>query len=257
MGNYGFVVDAVMAGWYPLCFVLFMLLPPARAVAVGLVLGFLLLPNVGYDLPGMPNYDKGLAIVLGVGAAAVLCDSGRILSFRPRAIDVPLLILCGATFLSALVNGYVAYRGLSNAFEFLVRWALPWVLGRLYFADFEAQKYLALAVIAGALVYVPFALWEVKMSPQLHREFYGEMLRSFKHARRSFGLWRPNVFVEHGLAYALFNSLAALCAFWLWHTRAVRQVWGFPMGFVVTVLVCMTLAAQSGNAILLLALVIG
>jgi len=254
MGNYGFVVDVVMAGWYPLCFTLFMLLPPARAVAVGLVTGFLLLPNVAYDLPGIPNYDKGLAIVLGIGAAAMLCDSSRFLAFRPRAIDLPLVLLCVAPFFSALVNGYGAYRGASNAFDFLVRWALPWFLGRIYFADFEAQKYLALAVIVGALVYVPFALWEVKMSPQLHREFYGVMLRSFKHARRSFGLWRPNVFVSHGLAYALFNSLAALCAFWLWHTRAVRHVWAFPMGFVVAVLVFMTFAAQSSNAILLLAL---
>jgi hypothetical protein len=254
MGNYGFVVDVAMAGWYPLCFTLFMLLPPARAVAVGLVAGFLVLPNVVYDLPGMPNYDKGLAIVLGVGVAAMLCDLGRFLAFRPRAIDLPLLFLCVAPFVSAIVNGYGAYRGCSNAFDFLVRWALPWFLGRLYFADFEAQKYLALAVVVGALIYVPFALWEVKMSPQLHREFYGVMLRSFKHARRAFGLWRPNVFVSHGLAYALFNSLAALCAFWLWHTRSVTRVWGFPMGSVVLVLFGMTLAAQSGNAILLLGL---
>jgi hypothetical protein len=82
MGNYGFVVDAVMAGWYPLCFTLFMLLPPSRAVSVGLVTGFLLLPNVTYDLPGMPNYDKGLAIVMGVGVAAAICDPGRLLAFR-------------------------------------------------------------------------------------------------------------------------------------------------------------------------------
>lgn len=253
-GNYGFVVDAVMAGWYPLCFALFMLLPPARAVAVGLVMGFLLLPNVIYDLPGMPNYDKGLAIVLGVGIAAVICDYGRFAAFRPRAVDAPVALLCLAAFASALANGDGAYRGCSNAFDFGVRWALPWFLGRLYFADFEAQKYLALAVIVGALMYVPFALWEVKMSPQLHREVYGVMLRSFKHARRAFGLWRPNVFVSHGLAYALFNSLAALCAFWLWHTRSVVRVWGIPMGLVVLTLFGMTFAAQSGNAILLLGL---
>ncbi len=256
-GNYGFVVDAVMAGWYPLCFVLFMLLPPARAVAVGLVSGFLLLPNVVYDLPGMPNYDKGLAIVLGVGLAAMVCDRGRFAGFRPRVIDLPVLVLCLAAFASAIANGDGAYRGASNAFDFGVRWALPWFLGRLYFADFEAQKYLAVALVVGALVYVPFALWEVKMSPQLHREVYGVMLRSFKHARRAFGLWRPNVFVSHGLAYALFNSLAALCAFWLWRTKSVRQVWGIPMGLVVAVLFGMTLAAQSSNAILLLALGIG
>jgi hypothetical protein len=252
VGNYGFVVDVVMAGWYPLCFMLFMLLPAPRAVAVGLVMGFLVLPNVTYDLPGMPNYDKGLAIVLGVGMAAMLCDHARFFAFRFRKIDLPVVLLCVAPFLSAVVNGDGAYRGLSNAFDFLVRWALPWLLGRLYFADFESQKHLALAVIVGALVYVPFALWEVKMSPQLHREFYGVMLRSFKHARRGFGLWRPNVFVSHGLAYALFNSLAALCAFWLWRTKSVTRVWGFPMGFVVAVLFGMTFLAQSSNAILLL-----
>lgn len=250
-GNYGIIVDVAMAGWYPLCFVLFMLLPPARAVAVGLVAGFLLLPNVVYDLPGIPNYDKGLAIVLGVGVSAALVDSKRVLSFRLRKVDVPILVLCLAPFCSAVINGQGAYDGASKLFDFAVRWALPWFLGRLYFGDFESQKYLALAVIIGALCYVPFALWEVKMSPQLHREFYGVMLRSFKHARRGFGLWRPNVFVSHGLAYALFNSLAALLAFWLWHTKAVTRVWGFPMGFVCAVLLFMTLVAQSGNAILL------
>jgi hypothetical protein len=253
-GNYGFTVDAVMAGWYPLCFVLFMLLPAARAVAVGLVTGFLLLPNVVYSLPGMPNYDKGLAIVLGVGVAAFLCDNARLLAFRPRWVDLPIAFLCLAPFFSAVVNGDGAYRGASNAFDFTVRWALPWLFGRLYFAEFEAQKYLALAVIVGALIYVPFALWEIKMSPQLHREFYGVMLRSFKHAHRAFGLWRPNVFVSHGLAYALYNSLAALCAFWLWHTKAVRRVWGFPMGAVVAVLCGLTVLVQSSNAILLLGL---
>jgi hypothetical protein len=254
VGNYGIVVDAAMAGWYPLCFALFLLLPPARAVAVGLVTGFLLLPNVVYDLPGMPNYDKGLAIVLAIGTSAFLCDPRRFLAFRPRAVDLPVAVLCLAPFLSALVNGDGVYRGCSNAFDFMVRWALPWLLGRLYFADVESQKVLALALVVGALIYVPFALWEVKMSPQLHREFYGVMLRSFKHARRAFGLWRPNVFVSHGLAYALFNALAALAALWLWRTRAARSVWGLPMGLVAAVLCGMTLIAQSSNAILLLGL---
>jgi hypothetical protein len=253
-GNYGIVVDAAMAGWYPLCFVLFMLLPAPRAVAAGLVTGFLLLPNVVYDLPGMPNYDKGLAIVLGVGVSAFLCDFRRIAAFRPRKVDLPLVLLCGAPFVSAVVNGNGAYQGVSNAFDFVVRWAMPWFLGRLYFGEVEAQKHLLRAVIAGALVYVPFALWEIKMSPQLHLEFYGVMLRSFKHARRAFGLWRPNVFVSHGLAYALFNSLAALGAYWLWRTGALRRLWGFPLGFLVVTLVGLTLLVQSSYAILLLLL---
>jgi hypothetical protein len=241
-----------MAGWYPLCFLLFMLLPAPRAVAAGLVTGFLLLPNVVYDLPGVPNYDKGLAIVLGIGGAAFLCDPRRFLAFRPQLVDVPVIVLCLAAFLAGVMNDFGLWRGLSNAFDFAVRWALPWLLGRLYFGPPAAQRQLALAVVAGALVYVPFALWEVKMSPLLHREVYGVMLDSFVHARRGFGLWRPNVFVVHGLAYALYNALAALCAFWLWTTGAARGVWGIPMGLVVCVLLGTSVAAQSSNAILLL-----
>jgi hypothetical protein len=241
-----------MAGWYPLCFVLFVLLPPARAVAAGLVLGFLLLPNVVYVLPGLPNYDKGLAIVLGVGFGALLVDARRLLRFRPSWIDLPVVVLCAAPFFSSLAAGSGAYDGCSKAFDFTVRWALPWLLGRTYFTDFESQRSLALAIVVGALVYVPFALWEVKMSPQLHSQVYGVALRSFKHAHRAFGLWRPNVFVSHGLAYALYNALAALLALWLWHTRTVRQLFSLPMGLVAGVLVAMAFAAQSSNAILLM-----
>lgn len=254
MGGYRFTVIAAMVGWYPICFTLFMLLPPARAVAVALVAGFLLLPNVVFDLPGLPNYDKGLAIVLGVGVAAALVDSKRLMSFRPRAIDAPIAVLCVAPFLSALANGDGAYLGASNSFDLAVRWALPWFLGRVYFTDFESQRFLGVSLVVGALLYVPLALWEIKMSPQIHLQVYGVMLRSFKHAHRAFGLWRPNVFVSHGLAYALFNSLSALVAFWLWRTRSVQRVLGLPMGVVAGVLAFMAVAAQSSNALLLLGL---
>lgn len=251
-GPHGFAVDLAMAGWYPLCFAFFLMLPPSRAVAVGLVTGFLLLPNVTYDLPGIPSYDKSLAIVLGVVVSALALDRARLLTFRARWIDLPILVLCGSPFLSSVVNGDGAYLGLSNSFDFCARWGLPWVLGRIYFAEFEAQEFLALAIVVGALVYVPLALYEVKTSPQLHKLVYGVMLKTFRHAHRAHGLWRPNVFVVHGLAYGLFNALAGLLAFWLWMTKSRRTLLGLPMGLVVAALFGMAIAAQSSNAILLL-----
>ena len=213
---YGLIVHLVMGGWYPICFALFIFLKPERAVATGLVTGFLLLPKASYDFPGFPNYDKALSIVLGVFVAALLFDSGRLLTWRPRSVDLPMGILCLAPFLSAVINGDGAYEGISNSFDFSMRWGLPWILGRIYFHDFEAQKFLAATVVAGALIYLPFALYEVKMSPQLHKLVYGVPLKSFKHAMRSGGLWRPNVFISHGLAYGLYNGIAAMLAFWLW-----------------------------------------
>jgi len=249
---YGMTVHLVMGGWYPLCFALFIMLRPARAVAAALVTGFLLLPNASYDLPGIPTYDKAVAIVCGVALSVVLFDPGRLLRFRPRWVDAPAALLVLCPLLSSLVNGDGAYLGMSNSFDLFIRWGMPWVLGRLYFGDFESQKVLALSIVVGALVYVLPALYEVKMSPQLHLRFYGIAQKSFKHAMRDFGLWRPNVFIAHGLAYGLFNALAALLAFWLWFTRARRAVLGMPMGFVALVLTGMAFAAQSMNALCLL-----
>lgn len=250
---YGLIVHMVMGGWYPLCFALFIFLKPVRATAIGLVTGFLLLPKASYDLPGFPNYDKALSIVLGVFVAALLFDSGRILSWRPRKIDLPIAVLCSAPFLSAVINGDGAYEGVSNSFDFSMRWGIPWILGRTYFHDFEAQKILAATIVAGALVYVPFALYEVKMSPMLHKEVYGIALKSFKHAQRAGGLWRPNVFISHGLAYGLYNGIAALLAFWMWYTRSRRSVMHIPMGTCAIILIAMAFAAQSMGAVGLMA----
>ena len=86
--------------------------------------------------------------------------------------------MCGAVLLVARGRER-RYDGRPKAFDFTVRWALPWLLGRTYFTDFESQRALALIIVVGALLYVPFALWEVKMSPQLHSQVYGVALRSF------------------------------------------------------------------------------
>ncbi len=250
--SYGLVVHLVMGGWYPLCFALFIFMKPARAVALGLVAGFLLLPKASYDFPGFPNYDKALSIVLGVFVAALLFDSGRLLTWRPRKIDIPMAILCVAPFLSAVINGDGAYEGVSNTFDFSMRWGLPWILGRVYFHEFEAQKILAATIVGGALIYVPFALYEIKMSPMLHKDVYGIALKSFKHAQRGGGLWRPNVFISHGLAYGLYNGLAGMLAFWLWYAKSKRSVLNIPMGTCAAILIAMAFAAQSMGAVALM-----
>ena len=251
--TYGAIVHLVMAGWYPLCVLFFVMMKPPRAVATGLVTGFLLLPNVSYQIPGIPDYDKSVAIAAGITVAAVLFDFNRLMTYRPRAVDLPMAVLCVSPLLSALVNGDGAYLGASNSFTFLIKWGLPWILGRIYFSDFGALRILAVVVIVGALVYALPALYEVKMSPRLHKDFYGVALKSFKHAQRG-ALWRPNVFIAHGLAYGLFNALAALFAFALWYSKSKRDLLGVPMIVIVLILSGMAVAAQSTNAQLMLIL---
>jgi hypothetical protein len=240
-----------MIAWFPVCMALFLALRPVRAVCVGVVAGVLLLPNVSYDLIGLPAYDKTMAIGAGLMVSALLFDLPRVLALRPSWIDLPMVVLCASPFVTALLNGFTAYDGLADSFQFVVRWGLPWTLGRLYVADFEAQHFLGVAIVAGALLYVPLCLWEIKMSPDLHTVVYGIKLKAFKHANRG-AIWRPNVFMFHGLMLALFMGSAALLAFWFHVSRARTRVLGMPMAAAAAILALTTVSASSANALLMM-----
>ncbi len=80
---------------------------------------------------------------------------------------------------------------------------------------------------------------------------YGVQLKAVKHANRG-ALWRPNVFLIHGLMAAMYLAMAAFMAFTLWFSRAKRHLFGVPMLVIVLVLVGMTVLASSKNALLML-----
>ena len=71
-----------------LCLVLFAILPPRRAVLVGLLGGWLFLPVARYELSGLPDYSKFSAISFGLLLGIFLFDLRRLLEFRPRWVDV-------------------------------------------------------------------------------------------------------------------------------------------------------------------------
>lgn len=250
-GSFNAIAHLMMLAWFPICFGLFLWLKPTRAVAAGVVLGLLLLPNIEYDIHRIPNYDKTMAISLGLILAALVFDRVRLFSIRPRWIDLPLLILCLSPILSAVANGLGMWGGLSGSVDYLIRWGFPWILGRVYFADFKPQHQLALAIIVGALIYTPFCLLEIKVSPMLHPIFYGVQMPGIEHASRGF-LWRPNVFIEHGLKCALFLGMAAYLAYAMWASGARKSLFGIPMIGIVGILVLVTVGASSKMALLMM-----
>ncbi len=251
VGSFNVIAHLVMLGWFPLCFGLFLLTKPARAVAIGLVTGLLLLPNIQYQLPGIPDVDKTMAVGVGLMLAALVLDRRRVLSFRLRWIDLPVLVLCLTPMLSSLANDRGIWSGLSGIFALLMRWGLPWILGRVYFADFKPQHQLALAIVVGALVYTPFCLFEMKTSPLLHEIVYGVKLKTIKHANRGL-FWRPNVFMRHGLMCALYLGMSAFLAFSLWFTKARPKLLGFPVIVALGILVVVSIGASSKNALLMM-----
>ena len=195
----------------------------------------LFLPVYEYEIRFFPEYNKMTATCLGVFCATLLFDSDRILRFRPKLMDFPMVVLCVSPLISSLTNGLGAYNGGSDVFKEGVKWMLPYFLGRIYFNDMRGMRELAIGIFLGGLVYVPLCLFEIRFSPQLHRLFYGFHPSGFTQVVRMGG-YRPTVFLIHGLMVGMWMTAASLCGFWLWQTRSIQRLFGLPMWLLVLVL---------------------
>jgi hypothetical protein len=246
------LVPIVMFGWIPLVLAGFRLLPARKAVIASYVVAWLFLPVVSYPIPGFVDYDKSSATNIGVLLGVILLDAGRLTRLRWIALDWWIVAYCVSPFLSSISNDLGPYDGLSRILEFTVSWGIPYLLGRLYFSDLEGVGALAVGIAAGGLVYVPFCLWEIRMSPQLHATFYGFTQHAFDQAMRGGG-YRPMVFMQHPLAVGLWMSTATLVALVLWRKSGRRRILGVPMSLAVPVLaVTAVLCKCTGATILLL-----
>jgi hypothetical protein len=208
----GSLVPLALYGFPLVALVLFVLLGARRAVAVAHVAGWAFLPVATIDLPAL-DYDKAAAIGIGCALGVLLFDLPRLLALRPQLTDLAVLATVAAPMASSLANGLGAYDGLVNALGRVFLWGLPYLFGRLYFADRDGLVELARAFVWGGLVYVPLCLWELRMSPQLHAQVYGYYAHAsgFTQVVR-FGGWRPTVFMHHGLMLGLWMASATVVA---------------------------------------------
>src|SRR5262249_35345155 len=159
---------------------------------------------------------------------ALLTDGPRVLSFRPRWADLPIAIFTLCPIASSLTNDLGLYDGISTAVGEAFAWAVPYFLGRVYFRDWAAARDLALALFISGLVYVPFCVFEMRMTPQLHRMVYGYAPFVYFDMYR-FGGYRPVVFLSSGLELGMWMTAASLMGVLLWATRSVRRVFGVPI----------------------------
>src|SRR4051812_47822860 len=157
-----------MIGWIPTVFALFAYLPPRRAMITSFVGAWLFLPMASYPLPFLPDYTKMSATCVGVFLATLVFDTNRVLRFRPSWVDLPLAVFCGGAFVTSITNGLGVWDGSSNMLSQVITWGLPYFIGRLYCSDSRGLRELAVGIFIGGLLYVPFCLFEMRMSPQLH-----------------------------------------------------------------------------------------
>ena len=221
----------IMVAWLPIVFYLFRIYAPRKAVIVSFIGGLLFLPQrAGFRLPLIPDYQGMVATCYGIVLAILVYDFQRLKEFKLGWIDLPMLIWCISPIFSSLSNDLGAYDGINEAITQSVTWGLPYFLGRIYLSNITAQRELALNIIKGGILYVPLCLYEGRMSPQIHKIFYGYyphpsgIGQSYR-----LGGYRPMVFMEHGLMLGMWMMIVTLIAFWLWQSKTLSTIWRIPI----------------------------
>jgi len=247
------VAPIALFGWIPIVLLLFAVLPAQRAMVASAISAWLLLPPTGIDLPGLPTYDKAMAATVGILLAAVIFEPNRLISFRLRWFDLPILLWCLCPFCSSISNGLGLYDGFAAIFRQMTLWLLPYLVGRLYLTDSNGLRDLAVGMVIGGVCLVPLCLFEARMSPLLLPMIYG--MRGFEGTR--FGGYRPHIFFSTGLEAGLWMNAVTLVAVWLWRTGQFKQLWGLPAGAITAMLIVTSFLCRCTGATILLLLGLG
>ena len=245
------MVPVAMFGWIPFTILLFTWFPPRRAAVIAFVTGWMFLPNYEYVFEGFPDYTKTSAICTSILLAALIFDPERVHTFRFSRWDLPMLFWCFSPLPSSLSNDLGFYDGLASSLDICIKYGFPYYIGRIYFTNGRALHELALAVFLGGMAYVPLCIWEMRMSPQLHRQLYGFHQHDFLMTIRMGG-YRPMVFMDHGLMVGMWMTAACLCGVWLWRAGALKRWRSIPPGLWIAILLATTLFVRSTGAIFLL-----
>ena len=246
-----------MFAWPLVSVILFAKLPVEKAAIWSLVGGWLLLPSATMvDAPLIPSLDK---FTIPAITTFLLCWlKGPQSPPPPRSVLIYLIAagLFVSPILSTVNNsyelqiggrslpGFYPVDGVKLAFHNAIMVA-PFFVGMRFLASHHARVLLLRSLpIAGLFYSIPM-LFEVRMSPQLHRWVYGFFPNDFAQQYRNGG-FRPVVFLSHGLEVAIFAAVAVVGALIImrgkWQIARKPASWAAAYLAVVLVL-CKTLGA--------------
>ena len=234
--------------WMPIVMFIFAARPVRDALVFSFVFGWLFLPNIGFDIPGFPNYTKMTATTTGVVLSLLIFDLGRIANFRPKWYDSWAFLLVGCRLVSSFNNGYGAWDGCSAMLQQMFFWGFPYFIGRIYLSDLDGAKKLCTGMVMGALAYVPFCLIEIRMSPQFDAWVYN--LHRWEGVRM--GGYRPRVFMATGLELGMWMSVTTFLAWVLTLSGSIKRLWGYSFRMLTIGLSLVNLLCKSTGALTLL-----
>lgn len=250
----------------PLSLAVFALTKPHKAVAILLVYGAILLPELEFfNIKFLPDMDKDTIACGWAFFPALLWCGPRLrrasLGKAPWFLFALIVLVDlgrAATNQDALVVGgrLIPPIAIHTAVTFMMEDFLlifvPYFLGAALFNERDTLRDFLRIFCTAGLLYVPLIVIELRFSPQMHAWVYGYLQHTWLQVMREGG-FRPMVFMHHGLAVALFMATCGLIAFGL--ARAREKVWRFkalPVALLFTLV--LSLSHSLGALLLLLCL---
>ncbi|MGB8220941.1 MAG: hypothetical protein WCF10_00065, partial [Polyangiales bacterium] len=235
--------------------------PPAKAAALLLLLPVMFLPElIAFKPPGLPEFAKSQIAIFWLFTGVLLFHRDRLRSVRlSNWVKLAMLLLLGGNVVTVFLNSdSISYGSVNlpghapyDAFHTLVKntldYILPFVLGVAMFNSAKDLRVLFRVLVGAALVYSILQLIEMRLSPQLHSWVYGFFQHSFAQTIRDGG-FRPTVFMEHGIAVAMFTLVAILAAAALFESKI--RVFRIPAGWTLAYLWLILVLSKSVAAFL-------
>lgn len=223
-----------------------------RAALATMLLGVLFMPWVNIDLGGLLDWNRRTAIAVTILFGAILRDPERLFGWRPNCWDIPVIVYCLVPIPTSMLNGLGIYDGFASAFQQTLWFGAPYLVGRTFFTSPEHRRDLVRAVLLGTIIYAPFCVWEIRMSPQLHAKLYGFLQHEFQQTVRG-SFYRPMVFMQHGLMVAIWMCAGCVLANMMRINRDPWRPFGFSWLWIMMGLAVVLVGMQSLGAAILMA----
>ena len=220
MNLVGFIL---LWGWTPVAVALRAVLNPRTGTVLVAMLGWMFLPQAGFKIPGVPltATNKMGVMALSMLLAAAVYDQAKFARFRFSLIDLAAVGWLVAPLVTGAMVGAAWEEAVGFTLQHATVWVVPYFVGRIVLSESGSLRSVLWVVVVCAAAYAPLCWIEMRFSPQLHNWAYGFQQQAFVQARRGDG-FRPMVFMQHGLAVALFMSMGTVAAFALWMSETKR-----------------------------------
>lgn len=240
--------------WMPLSIAVFSFVKPHRAVALLLIFGMILLPELEYfNIKVLPDMNKKTIACAWAFFPALIWARSQIkqasLGKLPWFLfGLMVLVDMGRawTNMDAIyVGGRVvapipSHTALTFIMEDFLLVFVPYFLGAALYRERDSLRDFMRIFCTAGVLYAPLVMLELRFSPQLHRWVYGFYQHSWLQVMRD-GAFRPMVFMHHGLALALFMATCGVLAFGLAKAKEkVLKMSALPIAIFLTVLVALS-----------------